>query len=202
MLEVDTFKAEDEFRQALRERFFAKTRISDSPHEAIGTPCIIWTGPLNRDGYGNFWIPGKKMQKAHRVAWWLKHGKWPNPCALHRCDNPSCVREDHLFEGTVADNNSDKVAKGRAVFPPKGDLHWSRVHPERRLFGDRNGMRRHPGIKKGVLNGHVILNEKDVREIRELRASGFKQKDLAERFGVSRQAIGYVCSANGWSHVD
>jgi len=33
---------------------------------------------------------------------------------LHTCDNPPCVRGDHLFTGTNADNVADRVAKGRS----------------------------------------------------------------------------------------
>lgn len=33
--------------------------------------------------------------------------------ALHRCDEPLCVRPDHLFLGTARDNTRDALAKGR-----------------------------------------------------------------------------------------
>lgn len=35
---------------------------------------------------------------------------------LHKCDVPGCVRPDHLWTGTQAQNMGDKRAKGRQAF--------------------------------------------------------------------------------------
>jgi hypothetical protein len=77
--------------------------------------CWLWTGRALHQGYGQIAIggPGRNIALAHRVSWFLAHGRWPTPCALHKCDNRRCVRPDHLFEGTVQDNNRDRDAKGR-----------------------------------------------------------------------------------------
>ena len=45
----------------------------------------------------------------------------------HRCDNPPCVRPDHLFLGTHADNNRDCARKGRGNHPKR--THCPKGHP-------------------------------------------------------------------------
>ena len=77
--------------------------------------CWIWTGAKIGDGYGILMINGRRIQ-AHRVAWALEYGPVPSGISiLHRCDNPPCVRPDHLFQGTAKDNLRDMVAKGRSA---------------------------------------------------------------------------------------
>ncbi len=72
--------------------------------------CWIWTGYVGHDGYGQHGRSGK----AHRLAWELTVGPIPDGLnVLHRCDTPVCVRPEHLFLGTSADNSIDMVRKGR-----------------------------------------------------------------------------------------
>jgi len=86
-------------------RFWAKVRKSDG--------CWEWTAKRNRKGYGDVRYQ-RKMQGAHRVAWQLTYGPIPKRrLVCHHCDNPSCVRPDHLFLGTEKDNSDDCVRKGR-----------------------------------------------------------------------------------------
>lgn len=89
--------------------------------------CWEWKGRTDRYGYGLSWESSAltgvsrrgRRTGAHRVAWMLFRGPIPNGLwVLHRCDNRRCVRPDHLFLGTVQDNNADRKAKGRA---PRGE---------------------------------------------------------------------------------
>lgn len=82
--------------------------------------CWIWTGDRHaRDGYGRAQPPGRRLMKAHRVAYELVHGPIPDgKVVMHTCDNPPCVNPAHLTVGTQLDNVNDMLAKGRGSPPP------------------------------------------------------------------------------------
>lgn len=96
--------------------------------KAEGDACWEWTGFRTPDGYGRIASGGKfgtapgagTMYNAHRVSWQLHNGEIPDGLVVcHKCDNPACVRPDHLFVGTQKDNMQDCARKGRIVTPRK-----------------------------------------------------------------------------------
>lgn len=113
----------------LHVRFWAKVSKSDG--------CWEWIGRKDGGGYGKVYDEGKRDLCAHRVAWALTYGPAPHDAqVLHRCDNPACVRPDHLFLGTNTDNMRDMVAKGRHSQSRK--THCPNGHP----YDEENTMRR------------------------------------------------------------
>lgn len=88
--------------------------------------CFIFAGGTFSKGYGKFSLGSmlnnsRRHVQAHRFAWEAARGPVPaGLCVLHKCDIPCCVNPDHLFLGTVQDNNSDIARKGRGRKSPKG----------------------------------------------------------------------------------
>lgn len=78
--------------------------------------CWVWTRSTADFGYGKIG-DGSRVRGTHVVSWELTNGPVPEGLwVLHRCDNPPCVRPEHLFLGTAADNNQDMIRKGRAAW--------------------------------------------------------------------------------------
>lgn len=99
--------------------------------------CWEWTGPVDKKGYGKTYYRGKQ-ERAHRVAYKIFIGNIPEGlCVLHKCDNPPCCNPEHLWTGTIAENNKDKMRKGR----------WG------------------GGDHRGIKHGNAKLNEHQVLEI-------------------------------------
>ena len=95
-------------------------RFWERVYKNDGDGCWEWTGGLLLpSGYGSFWYEGKTIA-VHRFSWVLHFGPIPQSarpldfCVCHTCDNPLCVRPDHLFMGSHTDNMRDRQAKGRA----------------------------------------------------------------------------------------
>lgn len=84
---------------------------------AKGPGCWEWQGCRTVKGYGrmNFRVDGNLHQVyVHRMVWELERGEIPDGLSLcHHCDNPRCVRPDHIFVGTNSDNVRDGFSKGR-----------------------------------------------------------------------------------------
>lgn len=144
----------------------------DEKHERhAGDGCWPWLGRLDKTGYGILWIKRRSL-RAHRVSYEIHVGPIPDGlCVCHRCDNPSCVKPEHLFLGTHAENMADMVAKGRS--------------PNTRMFGTDNG--------------RAKLAASDVLEIRLRASDGETKASIARDYPVGATTIHKILNGERWS---
>lgn len=157
-------------QRPLVERFWERVRKSDG--------CWEWTG-TKRNDYGTMRV-AKKHEYAHRISWLIHSGEMPprDLCVLHHCDNPPCVRPDHLFLGTKVDNARDAASKGR------------------------NASQRRPEIRRGENASRHILSEAQVLEIRRrYAAGGVTYLELAKEFGVKKTTVAKIVIRKLWGHL-
>lgn len=93
---------------ALPQHFWDKTRPEDLGHE---TPCLIWIGYKQPNGYGKF-AAKRKPQYAHRVAYEALVGPIPDGLMIdHLCRNRACVNVNHMEAVT----NKVNILRGETV---------------------------------------------------------------------------------------
>lgn len=135
--------------------------------------CWVWTGSTNGQGYGQFSIRKGHQRLARIVSYVLANGPIePKPFHVcHRCDNPPCVRPDHLFLGTSRDNTLDSVSKGRAY------------------------------RAKGEATAAARLTAADVIAIRDLDYRFGLWAELGRKYGVADRTVKAAYFGTTWSHI-
>ena len=94
--------------------------------------CHVWQRAIQSRGYGAVWFQGK-VHLAHRVAWFLRHGSWPDPRLVldHVCNNKACVNADHLRELPNHLNLRRAIPRGDSATEARRSR-WRRVDAKRR----------------------------------------------------------------------
>lgn len=166
--------------------------------------CFAWTGHVDEHGYGYITLKcrdGKfRSLRAPRVLWELTNGPIPDGQYIcHHCDNPNCVRPDHLFLGSHEDNMRDMREKGRAA---TGDRNGKSVHPESILRGDAHPNRQHPEkLAHGERHHMAKMTAEKVRAMRQLHAEGVSTAELVRMFGIAKPTVHQILAGRTWRHV-
>lgn len=164
------------------------------------TGCWVWQLTRERPPlhpYGRCYF-GKKYKMAHKVSWEAFNGPVPDGlCVLHKCDNPPCCNPEHLFLGTVADNNHDRFIKGRSA---SGDRNGARTKPESRKRGQEHWTNKNRElVPRGETHGMAKLSYEKAAVIIAERKEGATITALSRRHGVGTSTIHRTISGKTWS---
>jgi DNA-binding transcriptional regulator YiaG len=189
------------------ERFWSK--VDKRPDE-----CWNWEAARAKNGYGRFMLNGRN-RLAHVIAYELARGPIPSGLyVLHRCDNPPCVRPDHLFLGTLSDNTQDCLAKGRWKANPRAGsrCHLAKLDEEKvklilESADSTKAVVRRFGISRAVVNSirrgeswkHVKVDGVDPSELRTFRERhSLTQEGLARLLRLRDPAGGGAMTVGRW----
>lgn len=134
--------------------------------------CWVWgRGPAKNGKYGRFHV-GNRSRPAHVFSYELAYGPLPDGLICrHKCDNPPCVRPDHLESGTHKDNARDRTERGR-VPPSFGEFH-----------------------------ARTNLTDAEVLAMREAARSGETHASIAARHGMDRRHVSMLIEGRIWGHI-
>lgn len=157
---------------------YKRTGYNGTPEERFlrhvnkTTTCWLWTGTKRGNGYGSFRGNMGLVVATHRFSYEKYIGLIPNGChVLHTCDNPSCVKPEHLFLGTHTDNMRDMWKKGRNTH-----------------VGEKNSR-------------SILTEDKVIEMRKMYAMGGYSHAALGIIFGVARTTAAYALSGKSWGNI-
>lgn len=199
-----------------------RNRLAEQSMPAPPSACILWLGGIFADGYGKVKFRGRNM-RAHRAAYFLNRGHWPEHQLRHLCDTPLCIAVSHLVPGTPADNSRDMVTRGRSVRgenSPHAKLTATQVNEICAASGTCQEIAERFGVSTGTIWRirtcrhwkHLPVVQSmpkklgqrtklTATQVAEIRASTEFQEVIAQRFGVSQTLISMIRLRQAWKHV-
>lgn len=163
------FNLTEEELNSLKTRFWNKVSKSDN--------CWKWKGAKSKSGYGNLAVSKKYITVgATRISYFLHFGAFNTSLLLcHKCDNPSCVNPEHLFLGTVQDNSTDMMKKGRSA---SGDKNTSRKNPEK--------------VCRGLKNGNSKISIEVIEKVFQLKSKQLPNTEIGKMINIAPLVVGRI----------
>lgn len=144
-----------------------------------GRPCWKIRAPAHKNGYRCYHMckNGIRLYRfAHLLVWRSFNGQIPDGLEINHKDG---------------DRDNPQLENLEAVTRSQNATHSFRV------LGRANFNVSHYGSR----NGSAKLTERDIPEIFRLYAKGMYQWQIAEQFGVSQPAIGFILRGKAWRHI-
>lgn len=159
----------EEFLKKIKERLVKYSKLN------VFNQCIEWTGCKDKGGYGHIGITKNGIErpvKAHRASWLVHVGDIPNDkFVCHHCDNPCCIRLEHLFLGSHTDNMRDKNAKRRGNY------------------------------RKGEESGVSKITQKQAKKILKMKDVGITSTEIGKKYNIAASTVRSIWQRKNWKHL-
>lgn len=162
-------------------------------------------------GHGAFQLNGKCIG-AHVASFIIHFGAIADGFLVrHTCDNPPCVRPEHLLSGTVIDNVADRDERGRTARGEQSGMaklteiavkairldprEFGPIAKEHEITPAEVGHIKHKRIWRH-LDGPIVFGNKRCKLTRQEIAAIFKDSrsnvEIAAAFEVGENAVWYI----------
>lgn len=217
---INKLELDCDFSESDVKRFWKRVTKSEG--------CWNFTGNPSHK-YGRMRINGRQWL-AHLASWVIHGGQLkPEKVLAHSCDNPKCVRPDHLEFKTQSENIQDAVDRGRIVHKSGEQNDFSKLK-DVEIIEIRNHLKNKTksikeiakekgvtfqciyrigmGNQRGTKNDAVIsvqnpekLSVSDVLEIKRLCSDGVVQTAIAEKFQIHQGHVSAIKQGRRHSQI-
>lgn len=140
---------------------------------SVELPCLCWKWLSIKSGVYPRVKYGSRKVLCSRLVYELFYGSIPDRFeVMHECDDTTCLFPWHLKAGTYDENMKEMKARHRQTNVVRGENHHSHK-----------------------------LTERQVIEMRSLKACGVPTRDLVRIFEISRSNVKKTCRGLKWSHL-
>lgn len=173
--------------RALAERLEGALKRAWENHIDATGECWVWHGAgADHKGRGKVSVNGRPTL-AHRAFWEVWIGPIPTGKMLcHHCDTPGCVRPDHIYIGTHADNMRD-MKERRRYFAARDPIRCSAAGRKSGLANNWASGERNP---KAKLTADMVS---------AIRSDPGSPRQVARRYGLHRTTVQRIRKGALWS---
>lgn len=142
-------------------------------------PGLMNKPAIDKDGYHKYVLSCDNVRTscyAHRLTYETFVGPIPPGMQINHKNG---IKDDNRLENLEVVTPSQNTAHGF------------------RILGRKPVLNPH----QGSTNGRAKLTEKQAREVFDLRALGWSQQKIADRFGIDQTSVSRILLGKGWTHL-
>jgi hypothetical protein len=152
------------------------------------------------EGFGNYSVSSEGRVKNDKIFLKLSYNKRGYSQVVLWNENKNKIQTIHRLVAQAFIPNPDNKPEVNHIDYNKTNNHVSNLEWATKKENEDHALQN--GLKvKGEQNGGSKLTEIEVIEVRKLFKEGWLKKDLAQKFGITRNSISNIIKRKFWTHI-